>query len=270
MSNRESQVRCHFDKSELIYLNYLFYCFAENCDPTLNRAAIMVARNHKWEGHSMESNTNWKAAFQQLIQGNERFVSGLRSTESLLGHTKLKELAEKGQKPFAIVLSCSDSRVPAELLFDCGFGDLFVIRVAGNVVQPSQIASIEYAAKVLGSSLCVVMGHSKCGAVQAALDSETGKRPNLGPNIDFLIELIRPAVNKCLKDGAPQHDTLDKCIQQNVINTAGEILAKSSLLRGLAKEERFHIVEAIFHLESGKVIFQPLETRGPNEKSKVG
>ncbi len=206
----------------------------------------------------MENKTfNSKTALEQLTQGNERFVAGLRSTESLLGHTKLRELAEKGQKPFAIILSCSDSRVPAELLFDCGFGDLFVIRVAGNVVQPSQIASIEYGAKVLGASLCVVMGHSKCGAVQAALDAETGKRPDLGPNIDFLIELIRPSVQKSLTGQGVQSDTLDKCIAQNVHATGKEILAKSSILRTLVQEERFRIAEAVFELETGKVNFEP-------------
>lgn len=203
---------------------------------------------------------SWKSALDKLTKGNERFVSGLRSTESLLGHLKLLELAQNGQKPFAIVLSCSDSRVPAELLFDCGFGDLFVIRVAGNVVQPSQVASIEYAAKVLGASLCLVMGHSKCGAVQAALDSETGKHPELGPNIDFLIELIRPSVQKCLSERRASDSTiLDGCIKENVHSTAKEVLSKSSILRGLAAENRFKVVEGVYDLESGKVEFETLK-----------
>lgn len=201
-------------------------------------------------------NTQWNSALQQLKKGNERFISGLRSTESLLGHLKLKELAEKGQKPFAIILSCSDSRVPAELLFDCGFGELFVIRVAGNVVQPSQIASIEYAAKVLGAPLCIVMGHSKCGAVQAALELEKGNKPDLGPNIDFLLELIRPAVQKCLKERPTPSLLLDKCIEENAHRTAAEIVEKSSLLRALQAEGRFQVVEAVMHLETGKVEFK--------------
>lgn len=202
----------------------------------------------------------WQDALELLQSGNDRFASGLRSADAMVGHTKLKELSEKGQRPFAIVLSCSDSRVPAELLFDCGFGDLFVVRVAGNVVQPSQIASIEYAAKVLGAKLCVVMGHSKCGAVQAALDSETGNKPELGPNIAFLIELIRPAVQRCLKShGNPALSLLDRCIEENVHDTAHEVLAKSSLLRALATEDRFKAVEAMFDLASGKVHFKPVE-----------
>lgn len=206
----------------------------------------------------METQNSWAEALEKLIEGNTRFTSGLRSTSALLGHEKLKELATNGQKPFAIVVSCSDSRVPAELLFDCGFGDLFVIRVAGNVVQPSQIASIEYAAKVLGASLCVVMGHSKCGAVQAALDSETGTKIDLGPNIEFLIGLIRPSVQRGLKDTGPRIrdlPPLDRCIRENALVTAAEVLEKSAMLRSLCGENKFKVMEAVFHLESGKVEF---------------
>lgn len=204
--------------------------------------------------------TDWKEAIDALIHGNERFVNG-RSADNTIGHTKLKELAQNGQRPFATVLSCSDSRVPAELIFDCGFGDLFVIRVAGNVVQPSQIASIEYAAKILGASLCVVMGHTKCGAIQAASDTELGKGPDLGPNIEFLIELIRPAIQDCFKGKVKSAEDLtpeilDECSRKNVQATANEILAQSSLLRSLTQEKKFKVVEALFRLETGKVDFR--------------
>lgn len=199
--------------------------------------------------------SQWMDSFQKLKEGNGRFKSGVRSTQALLGHEKLKELAANGQKPFAIVVSCSDSRVPAELLFDCGFGDLFVVRVAGNVVQPSQIASIEYAAKVLGASLCVVMGHSKCGAVQAALDSESGKKVELGPNIDFLIELIRPSVKRGMKNQKEGLAVLDSCIRENVLGTAGEIMEKSEMLRAMSSHNSFKVVQAVFHLETGEVEF---------------
>lgn len=203
-----------------------------------------------------KQSSKWQEALELLQKGNQRFTSGLRSAEALVGHTKLKELSERGQKPFAIILSCSDSRVPAELLFDCGFGELFVVRVAGNVVQPSQIASIEYAAKVLGSTLCVVMGHSKCGAVQAALDFETGKKADLGPNIALLIDLIRPAVQRCVQRKESQTQSmLDCCIAENVSNTAADIMAKSTMLRTMANEGQFKVVEAVFHLDSGKVNF---------------
>src|SRR5690349_21481050 len=116
-------------------------------------------------------------ALAKLIKGNERFVTGLRSVESLASHLRRRELAESGQEPWAIVLSCSDSRVPAELVFDCGLGELFVVRVAGNIVAPSLIASVEFAAQSFGTPLCVVMGHSQCGAVGAAVQLEaTGDR----------------------------------------------------------------------------------------------
>jgi len=200
---------------------------------------------------------SWELALDRLRKGNERFTSGLRSTESLSGHLRLKELAETGQSPFAIVLSCSDSRVPSELLFDCGFGDLFIVRVAGNVVQPSQIASIEFAAKVLGAELCVVMGHSKCGAVQAAIQSEMKQQPGFSPNIDALIQLIRPSVHRCLgkvKEESPE-EILDLSIRENVHSTVQEILEKSPLVREFAKAGKFAVVEAHFSLETGQVEF---------------
>lgn len=197
----------------------------------------------------------WRDARGLLEEGNVRFLSGVRSAEAMLGHMKLKGLAENGQRPFAVVLSCSDSRVPAELLFDCGFGELFVVRVAGNVVQPSQIASVEFAATVLGASLCVVMGHTRCGAVQAALDAELGNRPNLGPNIDFLIELIRPSVTRCVAAPRKGVALLDQCIEQNVRDTAATILEKSATLRSLIAEGKFKVCEAVFQLETGKVEF---------------
>lgn len=202
--------------------------------------------------------SHWNDALDALKQGNERFAAGLRSAEALSGHSKLKNLAENGQKPFAVILSCSDSRVPAELLFDCGFGDLFVVRVAGNVVQPSQVASIEYAAKVLGVRLCVVMGHTKCGAVTAALDSETGKKIELGPNIAFLIDLISPAVRRCLRktEAASSTDALlEACVWENVGGTAEEILGRSEMLRAMTSEDRFQVVQAVFRLETGQVEF---------------
>ncbi len=200
---------------------------------------------------------SWERALDQLRKGNERFTSGLRSTESLSGHLRLKELATTGQSPFAIVLSCSDSRVPSELLFDCGFGDLFVVRVAGNVVQPNQIASIEFAAKVLGAELCVVMGHSKCGAVHAAIQSEMKKQPSISPNIDALIQLIRPSVHRCLskvKEESPE-EILDLSIRENVHSTVKEILEKSPLLREFTRDGKFAVVEAHFSLETGQVEF---------------
>lgn len=130
-------------------------------------------------------NNNWENALTQLIEGNKRFTSGLRSVNSLATIERLPELAEKGQKPFAIILSCSDSRVPAEIVFDQGAGDLFMVRVAGNTVAPSLLASMEFAATNFGSPLIVVMGHTNCGAVNAAIKLMNDKvaTASLGKNL---------------------------------------------------------------------------------------
>ncbi len=205
----------------------------------------------------------WIQALDRLKEGNSRFQAGLRSADAMNGHLKLKDLAANGQTPFATVLCCSDSRVPAELLFDAGFGELFVVRVAGNVVQPSQIASVEFAAKVLGSTLCVVMGHSKCGAVQAALDAEQGNAPRLGRNIETLIGLIRPAVRDVLDQNKNSDGLLDRCVDQNVRTTSRELMATSMLLRSMEAENQFRVVEAVLDISTGKVNFRA----APNEKT---
>ena len=201
---------------------------------------------------------SWREALELLKAGNRRFTAGLRSTESLLGHLQLKELSVAGQRPFSIILSCSDSRVPAELLFDCGFGDLFVIRVAGNVLQPSQLASIEFAAQGLGVQLCTVMGHSKCGALQATIDSEVNRQPGFSSNIDALMDLIRPSVRRCLEKARSDHapeEILESSIRENIHHTACEILDQSPLLSELARQGNFAISEAYYCLETGTVEF---------------
>ncbi|MEO5970489.1 MAG: carbonic anhydrase, partial [Bdellovibrionia bacterium] len=110
------------------------------------------------------------ASIERLIEGNKRFIQGLKSIESITSTAKREDLADNGQTPFCIVVTCCDSRVPAEMIFDCSLGDLYVIRIAGNVISSDLIASIEYAAAQLSPSLCLVMGHTKCGAVGTALD----------------------------------------------------------------------------------------------------
>ena len=113
-------------------------------------------------------------ALQRLKDGNGRYANNLRSVDSMLSHNRRDDLLDGPQAPIAIVLGCSDSRAPAETVFDCGLGDLFVIRVAGNIVAPSQIGSIEFAAERFGTRLVVVMGHTRCGAIEAAIESLTG------------------------------------------------------------------------------------------------
>src|SRR2546422_2955167 len=136
-------------------------------------------------------------ALGRLREGNRRFVASMADTAPALSQTRRAELLG-GQQPFAIVLGCSDSRVPAELVFDQGFGDLFVIRVAGNVVAPSQVGSVEFAATRYGTRLVVVMGHSQCGAVTATLEEVLGRTPNQARNLRSIVDRIRPPVETLL------------------------------------------------------------------------
>ena len=137
-------------------------------------------------------------ALQRLRDGNRRFVSNVRSHESLAGEARRVEVAA-GQEPFAIILGCSDSRVPAEIVFDQGLGDLFVIRVAGNIVAPSQIGSVEFAAERYGTRLVVVLGHSQCGAILATIDELKRPTINQSRNLHSIVDRVRPAVEPLLR-----------------------------------------------------------------------
>src|ERR671916_700570 len=136
-------------------------------------------------------------ALERLKEGNKRFVHHLRSAEVMLSQLRRGELV-KGQNPFAIVLGCSDSRVPAEIVFDQGLGDLFVIRVAGNIVASSQVGSVEFAAERFGTPLVVVLGHSRCGAVEATLEELMRPKENQSRNLRSIVDRIRPSVEVLL------------------------------------------------------------------------
>jgi len=138
-----------------------------------------------------------RMALERLRDGNRRFASGVRSRDRLTNQTRREELAAE-QEPFAIVLGCSDSRVPSEIVFDQGVGDLFVIRVAGNIVAPSQIGSVEYAAARYGTRLVVVLGHSRCGAVQATLEELQRPTQTQSRNLRSIVDRIRPSVEALL------------------------------------------------------------------------
>lgn len=180
------------------------------------------------------------AALQMLMSGNDRYVKG--KLEHPDQTSARREATEEGQKPFAIVLGCSDSRVVPEILFDQGMGDLFVVRVAGNVVTPVVMDSIDYAAKELGSCLLVVLGHQNCGAVKAVRDGQTQVIPAVA-------KLIEPAVNACKKNPS---STLDTCVELNVQNMRNE-LNRNPILIELIAQNKLKIVGAYYHLNSGKV-----------------
>ncbi len=205
----------------------------------------------------MQFQISWKESLSKLIEGNMRFRLGLRSVESFASALKLRELADNGQSPSAIILTCSDSRVPTEILFDKGVGDLFVIRVAGNVISRSIIASIEYAATVLRTPLCIVMGHTQCGAVRAAYTCLQQESSNNTPNLDRLLEKITPAVQETIRKHphANEGDLLRLSAITNVQHQAELIHRKSPELASLARSGKFKILGALYNLHDGEVSF---------------
>jgi carbonic anhydrase len=196
-------------------------------------------------------------AIQRLVEGNERFTSGLRSVEPLLAHTKMAELAKNGQKPFAIILTCSDSRSPVELIFDQGVGELFVVRVAGNIVAPSLLASIEFAAANFGSSTILVLGHSLCGAVKATIEHH--KEPSKAlpsSHLEELVGLIRPAIERTTLECPVEHEHfLARSTVENVRRSMRLIQEQSAIVRGLLEQGQLSVEGAVLNIETGKVEF---------------
>ncbi len=182
-----------------------------------------------------------------LMQGNRRFVTGkAHSHESV----SLRKSLATGQHPKVIVLACSDSRVAPELVFDQNLGDLFVIRSAGNVADAIGVGSIEYAAEHLGSSLLVVLGHTKCGAVRAACSGE--KMPT--PNMQAFADKIDPAVSQAKKAGVTDGALVEAAIKENVHQSAKDVLASSAVLRHLVEDGKLTVFEAEYQLETGEVV----------------
>jgi carbonic anhydrase len=194
-------------------------------------------------------------ALQRLQDGNQRFVSE-RHRQRRPGQSRRDELVE-GQEPFAIILGCSDSRVPAEIVFDQGLGDLFVIRVAGNVVAPSQIGSVEFAAERFGTGLVVVLGHSQCGAVLATLEQLERPRESRSPNLRSIVDRIRPAVEELIDVGP--HDISDALVQRavraNIRASVNQLRHGSEILERLIERHGLLVVGAEYSLESGVVDF---------------
>lgn len=201
-------------------------------------------------------------ALERLREGNRRFVAN--QSRATAYHVRRAELLA-GQEPFAIVLGCSDSRVPAELVFDQGFGDLFVIRVAGNVVAPSQVGSVEFAAARFGTRLVVVMGHSQCGAVIATLEEVLGRATNQSRNLRSIVDRVRPSVETLLS-GRREEDPetlVREAIRANVRASVNHLRHGSELLERLIREDGLVVVGAEYSLESGVVtIFEGVPGAG--------
>jgi len=195
-------------------------------------------------------------ALQRLKKGNQRFASGLRSVNALVSQMQRADFVDC-QAPFAIILGCSDSRVPAEMVFDQGLGDLFVIRVAGNIVAPSQIGSVEFAAERFGTPLVVVLGHSMCGAVLATLDDLECPSETTSSNVLSIVNRIRPTVKPLLETELRQsrERLLEAAIRANIVAATNNLRHGSPLLEQLIQQGNLTIVAAEYSLETGKVDF---------------
>ncbi|OJH42857.1 carbonic anhydrase [Cystobacter ferrugineus] len=196
-------------------------------------------------------------ALQRLRDGNYRFVQNVRSLDTAIGQSARALLAVR-QNPFAAILSCSDSRVPSEIVFDQGLGDLFVIRVAGNVVAPSLVGSVEFAAATFGTRLVVVMGHTRCGAIKATLDFIQHRVGAPSENIHDIVDRCRPAVESVVSATGPdveQERLVHEAVRANVRQSCAHLRHGSRLLERLIQEEGLLVVGADYSLDTGKVDF---------------
>ena len=196
-------------------------------------------------------------ALHRLIQGNKRFVKNRKTGLGAVDRDSRK-LMLKSRGPFAIILSCSDSRAPSEILFDQGLGDLFIIRVAGNIVAPSQIGSVEFAAATMHVRLVVVMGHTQCGAIQATFDSVTGKKNFQSENIHDIVDRIKPHIDKLVlrKKGAnKKEEILRDAVRANVRASADHLRHGSRFLEEMVRDKELMIVGAEYDIETGFVDF---------------
>jgi carbonic anhydrase len=193
-------------------------------------------------------------ALERLRAGNGRFVSDVRSHDPLTSESRRRELAA-GQEPFAIVLGCSDSRVPAEIVFDQGLGDLFVIRVAGNIVAPSQVGSVEFAAERYGTRLVVVLGHSTCGAILATLEELRRPVESRSKNLRAIVDRIRPSVEPLLATelGRQPDALVREAVRANIRVSVNHLRHGSEVLEQLIQNGGLRIVGAEYSLETGVV-----------------
>lgn len=198
--------------------------------------------------HSKEylANLTPYKCYEILVEGNERFVNNLNSDHD---HLEMINETREGQYPFAVILSCMDSRTSVELVFDQGLGDLFSIRVAGNVVNNDIIASIEYAVKYVGSKLLVVLGHTECGAIKSA---KAGVKDG---HITELLSRIQPSISKAMLKNEKEHAFHDNVAYANVENSLEEILTRSDIVKEMFAKGEIGLVGGMYNIENGKVDF---------------
>jgi carbonic anhydrase len=197
-----------------------------------------------------------REALQRLREGNLRFAANVRGSDAFVSHTRRAELAA-GQQPFAIILGCSDSRVPAEIVFDQGLGDLFVIRVAGNIVAPSQVGSVEFSAARYFTRLVVVLGHSQCGAILATLEELLTPSEIQSHNLRSIVDRVRPSVESLLHTDL-RHDSdalVREAVRANIRASVDHLRHGSQVLEELIQREGLLVVGAEYSLETGVVEF---------------
>ena len=200
------------------------------------------------------TNLSAREAFLRLKEGNGRYAQNLRSVDSLLGHVG-KDM--KWQSPFAIILGCSDSRAPAETVFDQGLGDLFVIRVAGNIVAPSQVGSVEFGAERFGTRLVVVMGHTQCGAIDATIEAVTSEQGPASRNLSSIVDRIRPSIEGLVHTEFSRDPVKlrREAMRANVRASVDHLRHGSAVIEALAFSEGLVVLGAELDLTSGEVRF---------------
>lgn len=196
-----------------------------------------------------------REALQRLCEGNQRFVSKMQGQDMPLAQSQHAQVAES-QPSFAIILSCSDARVPPEIVFDQGVGDLFIVRVAGNIAGSTQIGSVEFAALNFHTRLVVILGHTQCVAVTTTLNHIKDSSQEASPNLRSIIELVQPAIAPLCKEQATQNQEslLEQAVRANISNSV-EHLRQSEVLGHLIKEDGLLVIGAEYSLETGRVEF---------------
>ena len=192
------------------------------------------------------------AALDRLREGNKRFAANELTID--INDAVRRNLADR-QRPFAVVLGCSDSRVPVEFVFDQGIGDLFVIRVAGNIVQPSQIGSVEFAAQTFGTPLVVVLGHTRCGAIEAALDQLLHASGGESANLAAIVSRIQPSVEGLIGEIDDRDELIRHAVRENVRYGARALRHGSKIIEGMIEKGELLIVGAEYALDTGIVEF---------------
>ncbi len=199
-----------------------------------------------------------KQALKKLKQGNQRFVSGTTVHDiDSISSQRISALQE--QHPFAVILGCSDSRVPAELVFDQGLGDLFVIRVAGNVVAPSQIGSVEFAVTMFGSPLVIVLGHSDCGVIHASLAAMKNPGESKSINIQSIVRRVKPAIEPLVVSGDLDQVNINDAVRANVRKSVSQLVSSSEIIESRIEAGLLQVSGAYYDLKTGAVEFYDAE-----------